>query len=87
MMQGERVIDIIQDAIEAKEAAKEAKKVSSVFLVARGWYQLTGISAHAKVLLLRARSKPPLLLLPPVHPRLAQHGSGSHRPKRPCLRT
>lgn len=28
MVQGERVVDVIQDALEAKAAAKEAKKVS-----------------------------------------------------------
>jgi len=28
LIRGERVVDVIQDAIEAKEAAKEAKKVS-----------------------------------------------------------
>lgn len=27
LIRGERVVDVIQDAIEAKEAAKEAKKV------------------------------------------------------------
>jgi protein regulator of cytokinesis 1 len=30
MVQGYRVVDRIQDAIDAKEAAKEAKKVSAV---------------------------------------------------------
>jgi len=28
LIRGERVVDVIQDALEAKEAAKEAKKVS-----------------------------------------------------------
>jgi hypothetical protein len=29
MVSGERVVDVIQDALEAKEAAKEAKKVGN----------------------------------------------------------
>jgi hypothetical protein len=35
LIRGERVVDVIQDALEAKEAAKEAKKVSFIYQVLR----------------------------------------------------
>lgn len=38
VVQGERVVDKIHEALEAKEAAKEAKKVS---LVIRSWREYT----------------------------------------------
>jgi hypothetical protein len=66
LIRGERVVDVIQDALEAKEAAKEAKKVCSFDQVKV--FKLT-YSAQDKDLDLPRPSKP-LQPLAPGHQQL-----------------
>jgi hypothetical protein len=79
LIRGERVVDTIQDALEAKEAAKEAKKVCQLLDI----YESQLIcSAHDRVLGPSRRSKP---LLDPgrLNHRLLGCVNGQHPRQRP----
>lgn len=83
MVQGERVVDVIQDALEAKEAAKEAKKVSCPSLADQG-DQLTRFSVQDRVSVLPRRSAPRLHLPASGRQRLALPGNGWRQKRRLC---